>query len=348
MSKKVKVGIIGLGFMGITHFRIYQSNPKAEVVAIADVDLAKLKGDISSIITNIGDGDNSKPLPLDGIKTYTDAMDLIQDPDVELVDICAPVYMHRKYAILALKLNKHVLCEKPLGSNRDDAEAIVAASEKSNGFLMVGMCIRFWPEYKYASELIKSGKAGKVISATFKRLSPNISGNSWENWFMKADLSRGAIYDLHLHDTDIIRSFFGMPSAVTSFGVKGVRSDKGIDHVVTRYDFGDDLLVVAEGGWDASKSTPFEMSFQIVCENMTIRFSETGYKICKEDGTVETPSVADPSLPTGWHGEIDYILNGILSNKDPQDAAPLHEILDSIKIVEAEIASVNKKETVQI
>ncbi|OGV36802.1 MAG: hypothetical protein A2020_03230 [Lentisphaerae bacterium GWF2_45_14] len=348
MDRKVKVGIIGLGFMGTTHFSIYKSNPKAEIVAIADVNPDKLKGDISSVIGNIGGGDNSKPLDLNGIKTYRDGMDLINDPEVELVDICVPLYLHKKYATAALEINKNVLCEKPLAANSSEAMEILHASEKSKGFIMTGMCIRFWPEYRHAYELINSGKAGKVISATLKRLSPNIDGNSWKNWFMKSSLSGGAIYDLHLHDTDAIRYFFGMPESVTSFGVKGVRSDSGIDHVMTRYNFGKNSLITAEGGWDAAKGTPFEMSFQIVCEKMTIRLSESGYKVIHENGKIEEPKPAIPELPTGWHVEIDYMLDCVKNGVKPEKYTTLRETVDSIKMVEAEMKSIETDSTVKL
>ena len=348
MSKKVKIGIIGFGFMGTTHFDIYRNNPKAEVVAIADVDVKKRQGDISSVVANISGGDNSKPLDLAGIKTYEDAMELINDPNVEMIDICVPVNMHKKFSLAGIAAGKHVLCEKPLARNSADAAEIYAAADKSNKAFMVGMCVRFWPEYAHARNLINSGKIGKLVSASFRRLSPNIDGNSWQNWFMNAALSGGAIYDLHLHDTDYIRYLLGMPKAVTSFGICGVRSDCGIDHVMTRYDFGDDTLVTAEGAWDASRSTPFEMSFQIVCEKATLRFTEGGYKVCWENGNVEAISAAEEGLPTGWHKEIDYMLECIVKGVKPDAYMGGADVTESIRIVEAEMKSVETKTTVKI
>jgi predicted dehydrogenase len=348
MAKKVKVGIIGLGFMGTTHLGIYKSNPKAEVVAIADVNPAKRKGDISSVIGNIGGGDNSKPLDLSGIKTYADGMALINDPNVEMVDICLPTYLHRKYAVAALQAGKHVFCEKPLGRNVKDAEAIIAAAKKSDKFFFLGMCIRYWPEYSFARNLYQSGKLGKLRSATFTRLSPSIDGNSWKNWFMEGELSGGALLDLHLHDADVVRFFFGRPQAVTSFGAKAVRSDNAVDHVFTNYDFGSGALVMAEGGWAATKGVPFEMSFQIICEKATIVLNSAGFKIYHENGKVESPAPAKAELPTGWHEEINYFLDSIAKNKAPDKFITLDEMLDSMKIITAEQQSVDKQKTIKI
>ena len=64
------------------------------------------------MVVNIGGGDNSKPVDLSGVKVYKDAMDLIADPGVEVVDICVPTSMHMAYALAALKSGKHVFCEK--------------------------------------------------------------------------------------------------------------------------------------------------------------------------------------------------------------------------------------------
>lgn len=348
MNKTVKVGIIGLGFMGSTHFRIHKDNPSAEVIAVADIDEAKLNGDWRKISGNIGDGDNTKPVNLTGIQTYKDAMDLINNPEIDLVDICVPTFLHAKYILAALKAGKHVQCEKPMTRNLDEAREVLEASKNSKGFLMIGMCIRYWPEYQHAYQLIKSGKLGKIKSATFKRVSPNIVGGGWEDWYMKEKLSGGAILDLHLHDTDAIRYFFGKPKKVTSFGSKGHRSDSGIDHVITNYYFDDDMLVAAEGGWTPAISTPFEMSFQIVGEKGTIRLSETGYKVILEDGTIETPTPAKPGLPTGWHVELDYFVNCIIQNKNPYGFITIEEMIDSLNIVEAERESVIQQKTVEV
>ena len=346
MSKQVRVGIIGFGFMGTTHFDIYKNSGKATVVAMADVDTAKRVGDISTVFANIGGGDNSKPVDLSGIRVYTDGMDLINDPDVDLVDICVPVYLHKPYALAAIAAGKNVLCEKPLARTSAEAQEIADAAELAGVKFMAGMCIRFWPEYKHALETIRSGVAGKIRSATFKRVSPDMNHIGWENWFMKADLSGGALLDLHLHDVDFIRQMLGMPKSVAAFGTR-VHSDHGIDHVVARYDYGDGTLVTAEGGWAPAKGTPFEMSFQIVCEKMTLRLAAAdGYSLFHEDGSVEQPNPAAEGLPTGWHVEIDYLLDCIVNDVKPD--MPLAEVVEAIQLVEAEQRSIDQNKTVEL
>ncbi len=338
MSRKVKVGIIGFGFMGTTHFDIYRKSGKAMVAAMADVDPAKRAGDIRMVFANIGGNDNSKPVDLSGVQVYADGMDLINDPNVELVDICVPVYLHKKYALAAIAAGKQVFCEKPLSRTSEDAQEIAVAAEKAGTAFMVGMCIRFWPEYKHALDVIKSGRAGKIITATFKRVSPDMNGIGWQNWFMKQELSGGALLDLHLHDVDFIRQLIGMPQKISAYGTT-VHSDGAIDHVMACYDYGDGTLVTAEGGWGPAKGTPFEMSFQIVCKKMTLRFAAAdGYSLIHEDGTIEKPVTATEGKPTGWHVEIDYLLDCLLAGKKPD--MPLDGVVDALEMVEAELKSI--------
>ncbi len=348
MDEKIKIGIIGIGFMGSTHFHIHQANPKAEVVAIADVNERKRSGDWSSIIGNIG-GFNNDNVDLEGVKTYNNGMDLIADPNIDMVDICVPTFLHNKFAIAALEAGKHVHLEKPIARTLTEAKEIVSVAEKAKTLFSVGLCIRFWPEYRHAWELYKSGKIGKLVSATFKRVSPSIAGNAWEDWFMKEELSGGSLLDLQLHDIDEIIYFFGKPNKVTSFGSKGFRSDSnGIDHAISVYDFGDGTLVSTEGGWDPAPSTPFEMSFQIVCEKATLRLSETGYKVIWEDGTIEEPKPASENLPTGWHVELDYFLDCIINKEEPKNYLNHDDMIASITLVEAAKRSIDEGESVKI
>jgi len=348
MTGKTKVGIIGLGFMGSTHFRIYRDHPMSEVKAIADIDNAKLRGDWRKIVGNIGNEDNSQPIDLTGITTYSNALELIHDPDIQLIDICVPTPYHKEYIMAGLKADKHVFCEKPITRKTLEAKEILEFSKKQNKYLMIGMCIRFWPEYQHAYQVVKSEKIGKIKSATFKRISPNLDGNGWENWFMKAKLSGSALLDLHLHDTDAIHYFFGKPKTVTSFGLKGFRSDHGIDHVLTRYDYENESLIFSEGGWSPAGGSPFEMSFLIVGDKGTIRLSETGYKIIYEDGTIETPNPANPGLPTGWHVEIDYLLKCIQQNIRPDKYLTIDEMVESLAIIEAEERSIEENKVIEI
>lgn len=338
--KQVKVGIIGFGFMGTTHFRIHQANPKSKIVAIADADAAKRKGDIRKVHGNIGGGVNDY-LDLTGIKVYKDGMDLINDPEVEEVDICAPTYLHADFAVAALKAGKHVLLEKPAALTVKDVKRVMAAVEKADTCFTVGLCVRAWPEYRKAFELFKAGKIGKIRSALFKRFSPNIDGDAWKNWFMEDKNSGGALLDLHMHDIDQVLYFCGKPTAVTTIGTW---YKTGIpDHSFTLYHFDDDQAVCAEGGWSAPRSVVFDMSFQLIGTKGTIVSNNTGLWFYPIKGEPEKIELNVGDLPTGWHVEIDNFLSAVLGKSSDEKYLPHADIVAGACIHEAERKSLEAK-----
>ena len=345
--KEVKIGLIGFGFMGTTHWGVYKGVKGAKVVALADLDPAKRRGDISKVVGNIGGGDNSKPIDLAGITVYDDALKLIREADVDMIDICVPTADHAKLAIAALKAGKHVFCEKPLCRTAAEAKAIVAAAKRAKGFFNVGLCVRAWPEYRAAYEYFKSGKAGKMLTATFKRVSPGVDGNSWKNWYMNGKVSGGALLDLHVHDTDEVNYFFGKPRAVTSVGANVV-SRGAIDHVFTSYDFGGGRLVVAEGAWEQAKGATFEMSFTIVCEKATLKLDATGFNVFLKNGKKVTPKLDVKNGPTGWHQELAYFVDCVRKGVKPVKYQTVDSIADTMRIVFAEEKSVKTRRTVRV
>ena len=346
--KEVKIGLIGLGFMGSTHWRIYEALPQVKVVALADVDPDKRRGDVSKVAGNIGGGDNSRPLDMTGVKVYEDAFAMIAAADADIIDICVPTPDHSKYLLAALKAGKHVFCEKPLCRDLRQLAEIRGAVGRSDRFFNAGMCIRAWPEYDAAKRIIDSGEVGAVKSALFRRLSPSVDGNAWRNWFMNGEMSGGAALDLHLHDTDFVCHLFGRPRAVSSFGVRGVVSDGGIDHIMTVYDFGDGKLVTAEGGWCAPQNVPFEMSFQIVCEKATLKLDASGFHLYRNDGRIEVPNTGDASLPTGWHRELKYFTDCVRENTPPVRWQTPDSVFDSLMVVMTELDAAEKGERTEV
>ena len=344
----LKIGLIGLGFMGTTHYNIYRELPGVEVVAVADVDAAKRAGDISAVHGNIGGGAGVTQYDFSRVKVFADALEMVKLPEIDIVDICCPTPDHARYILAALAAGKHVFSEKPLCRTRVEMEQIAAAVKQSGKFFNVGMCVRAWPEYRHAYEQFKAGKFGKIRTAEFRRLSPDVSGNAWENWYMTAERSGGALLDLHLHDCDLVRYFFGRPQAVRTRGQRGITSDRGIDHCLTEYLYNDGTLVTAVGGWTAAPGTPFEMSFQLFCEKATVRFMADGYKICWKDGRVETPQLDTEKLPTGWHQELAYFTACVRDGVTPNRYQNLGEILDSYCMILAEEESADRGAEVKV
>jgi len=341
----VKVGLIGIGFMGNMHFGCYRENPKARIVAIADIDKKKLSGDWSDIVGNIAGG--AGVVDLSGIKTYDSAEKLIADPEIEYVDICLPTYMHAKYAVKALEAGKHVFCEKPIALTLRDADRMLAAAGKAGKNLMVGQCIRFWPEWAWLKDVLKKKKYGRIMSVHFSRLSPFPTWG-WRNWLGRASCSGGAAVDLHIHDTDFICYVFGLPKRVTSVAAKG--PSKGYDHIETIYHYESNIKITADGGWEGQPALPFRMAYQVFCRDATIEYDcrmDPPLSIYLKDGSVRTGK--DELIPAGdgYHAEINYYIDCVAGGKKPALCKP-EDARNSLAVVLKEISSAEKRSSVAI
>lgn len=336
-----RVGIIGLGFMGKMHFRCYKALPGVEVVAICDTDKAKFQ-DTAGTAGNIQGAE--APLDLAGVGLYHDFDAMLAQAGLDAVSITLPTYMHREYAVKALNAGVHTLCEKPVALTVEDAEQIAAAADKSGKRLQVGHCIRFWPEYAKTREIIDSGQYGKVLAATFQRLSLTPTW-SWDNWLMDPAKSGSAALDLHIHDSDYVQYVFGMPKAVFSRAVGGPTGQ--FDHIVTQYLYDGDQVVTAEGGWAMTPGFGFEMSFNVVLEKATVSYDCTrapAFKVAPAGGEAFTPEIAPGD---GYSNEIEHFIKAVRGEHVPDIITPAQSV-DSLRLVLAEKESVASGQSVRL
>jgi predicted dehydrogenase len=327
----VKIGLAGLGFMGATHIKAYLRIPSASIAALCNPSGRNLDGDFSRVAGNIG---TAEPLRLDmsKIKALRSFEDLIADPEIDVIDICAPTHLHREMALAALAAGKHVLCEKPLARTVADAEAIAAAASTAKGLFMPSMCLRFWPEWAWLREAIVSGRYGKVLGAFFRRVT---EPPAWsQQTFLNGALSGGALLDLHIHDTDFVQFCFGPPKGVDSRGYSRVSG--AVDHVVTHYDYDSPALVCAEGTWAMHAGFGFSMSYNVNFERATADYNmargDDALRLFEEGQPAETIS---REKTDGYVGELSYFLDCVQQNREPTVVTAADGVL-SVRICEAE------------
>lgn len=326
----LRVGIVGLGFMGQMHFRCYKASGEAEIAAICDADESKLKGEGGTAGNIPG---TEEPLDLSGIELFTDFGKMLDEAELDAVSVTLPTHMHRDFTVKALEAGFNVLCEKPMAIDQAQCEDMIAAAKKSGKVLQIGHCIRFWPEYARTKELIESGDYGAAIAASFRRLSATPTW-SWDNWLMGGSKSGGALLDLHIHDADFVQYVFGMPKTVYSRGVKGPSGD--FDHIVTHYNYDDEKVVTAEGGWIMMPGFGFEMSFNILFEKATIVFDSTREPALKLfDADAEEAIIPETEAGDGYSLEIAHFLKLVSGQKVPEIITPI-DSLNSVKLVLAE------------
>jgi predicted dehydrogenase len=265
-AKKVNVAVVGLGFMGVTHLRAYLALESARVVAVCDPARLPVNGVLRGVEGNIKTTAGDLELG-PRVKVCRALEEVLADPEVELVDLCTPTPLHAPQSIAALKAGRHVLCEKPLARTSAAAREILKAAESSRGFLMPAMCMRFWPGWSWLKEAAQARSYGKILAARFRRVSERPGWSRQGTYAGGMDIG-GALFDLHIHDSDFVNFLFVRPAGVFSTGVTGPAGS--IDHVVTQYVFPGGPVVSAEGGWLLTQG--FNMSFTIHCERATLDF----------------------------------------------------------------------------
>ena len=334
MTKKLKVGVIGLGSMGSTHLDIYAQLSNVEVIAIADSIQSRLDGS-SKAEGNISGQAQGGVMSMD-TKKYLDGMELINDPEIELVDICVGTDLHFIFVEAALAKGKHVLVEKPLARTYEEAKEIVQLAKNSSSNIMSAMCLRYWPAWVWLKEAIENEEYGKCLSLNFKRQTSFPGGT----FYSSHEQCGGALLDLHVHDTDFVNYCFGVPVAVFSQGYKGPSG--GIDHVTTSYIFDKaklSPLVSSEGTWTMQDGYGFDMSYTANFENATVTYLLDEKETLKLFRSGFEPETIKLKKGMGYEFEIrafvDEILTGKASNLDL-----LNQAAETIAIIEAEKISI--------
>lgn len=330
----IQVGVIGLGMMGLTHLDVYAGSKTAKVTAVADADPGRRNGTVKAR-GNV-EGQAEGRFDVASVKGYADAMELIHDPNVQMVDICLPTPLHKKFAIAALEAGRHVLVEKPLARTSADAfdiaDAADRAFEKCGALAMPAMCMRFWPGWTWLKQAVAEQRYGKVLSARFTRLASHPGGA----FYQSAEASGAAALDLHIHDTDFVRYCFGRPKSVRSVGYSKVTT--GIDHLLTHYIYDDIPLVTAEGGWCMAAGFPFQMRYHVNFAGATAVFDASAESplMLYQEGKSEAIALGKE---IGYHEEIEYFLNCIAKKQRPQTVT-LRDAAEAVKMVEEEVESI--------
>jgi predicted dehydrogenase len=339
--KPVNVAVVGLGFMGVTHLRAYLANPLAKVVAVCDAVRLPVNGVLAGVAGNI-----QKSADIDlgpAVRVCRTLEEVLADPEVELVDLCTPTAAHPEQAIAALGAGRHVLCEKPLARTSAAARAVLQVAEQSPGFIMPAMCMRFWPGWSWLKQVVEEGLYGRVQAARFRRVSEMPAWSRSGTYSGGGDLG-GALFDLHIHDTDFVNYLFGRPAGVFSSGVTG--PEGAINHVFTQYQYPGGPAVCAEGSWLLAQG--FNMAYTIYCERATL-----DYDLARGTDALRVTAFGQPARTValtgtdGYVGEMNYFVDCVASRRAPQIVTGC-DGLAALEICEAEEISLRTNTAVHL
>ncbi|MGZ4161271.1 MAG: Gfo/Idh/MocA family protein [Neobacillus sp.] len=179
------------------HLPEYKANKNVELVAVCDINEVR----VNEVAEKYG------------VTAYTSYEELLNSGEVDVVSVCTPNYLHAPISIAALQTGIHVLCEKPMATSKQEAEAMIAAAKESGKKLMIAHNQRFVPSHQRARQLIASGEIGKIYS--FRTAFGHGGPEGWsvdgkESWFFQKEKAFvGSMGDLGVHKTDLLRYLLG-------------------------------------------------------------------------------------------------------------------------------------------
>jgi len=303
----VRVGLVGIGFMGWIHYLAYQRSQSAKLVGFASSDPKKRAGNWTGIQGNFGPP--GEQIDIDGLRTWDSLEKMVHDPNIDVIDICLPPFMHLDATILALENGKHVFCEKPFALKSSDCQKILDAAAAADRQVMVAHVLPFMGPFAYATQLVQNGTYGRPIGGYFKRV---ISNPTWIPDFYDPDRVGGPMIDLHVHDTHWIQMLFGSPTEVSAVGTKSGTVAKYAQVV---YRFADpEIAVSSTSGVVDAPGRPFTHGFELHLEKAMLQFEFAAYtdgsetvplRVLTHDGEVIHPELESSDEIAAFVAEID-------------------------------------------
>lgn len=342
-QKKLKIGIIGVGRIAQTvHLPIYKKMAHAEVVAIADVDETRA--------TWVG-----KRYEID--KVYFNHTDLLAQPDVDAVAVCAPTYLHHELVMDALAAGKHVLCEKPMALTVAHCQEMVDAAEKAGKLLMIGMNQRYRPDVQLLKAHLETGEFGKIYYAKAGWL---LGQNRWGAPGLiprRAQSRSGTLFDLGLQILDLLLWLIDFPepeaTTMSTFSIANsqignvnplqtpggvVDSDSDFAALFVRTK--DQTTLVLEVSWSLTSETDFTYVSLNGTSGMAalnpLRSAQDRIFLTDDGGQLKntTPHLLKDKnvYQKSYQTELTHFVDCVLKNHTP--ISPGHQLLPSMKILD--------------
>ncbi len=202
-----RVGLIGLGNRSARHLAAFGELASVDVAALSDIQSERMRA--------------KREGPAANAEMYTDYRELIADGRVEAVVITAPNYLHAEMAIAALRAGKHVLMEKPIGLNYEEAQRVADAARETGGVLAVGMQRYFKAEYRRIIEAVKSGEIGTPYLFALNEYRGDWNPRTWRwtdpvsgrttPWRHLRSLAGSSLLEFSVHSYAFLYEMIGRP-----------------------------------------------------------------------------------------------------------------------------------------
>jgi myo-inositol 2-dehydrogenase / D-chiro-inositol 1-dehydrogenase len=313
----IGVGLIGAGFIGDIHAEAFSHSSLASVRAVASARPERA----AEFAARWG-------IPA----WHSDYRELVVRPDVDLVSVAAPNYLHRDMVVAAAAAGKHVICEKPLARTLREADEMIAACSAAGVKLMYAEDICFAPKYVRAKELADEGALGHVylVRQSEQHFGPH------SDWFWDTDLAGGGVLmDMGCHGIEFARWVHGKPAALSVTAEVGtfVHGDRtrAEDHAILTVRFEGDRLGLVEVSWARPGGMDDRAEIagsrgvvyaDLVRGSSLTTFSEPGYGYAVEKAP-DTRGWTFTMFDEVWHGgypqEMDYFARCVAEDTEPRE-----------------------------
>lgn len=319
----MRVGIVGAGTMGSVHAASHKEAGH-DIVAIYDLRFEAAQ----AVAVRVG------------AKVAASYQDLLDDPTIELIDICLPTPLHREFVERAARAGKHVLCEKPLALTLGDARAMIETCRQQGVQFYVAHVLRFFPEYQRAHEQVRAGKVGEpgVIRTTRGGIFPT----GWDDWYADYNRSGSLVLDMIIHDFDWLRWTFGEVERVYAKALS-TRTSQRLDYALVTLRFASGAMAHVEGTW---AHAGFRYGFEVAGSQGLLEFDSAMVQplvVQQRAATAGVTGVAVPESPlreSPYTTEIRHFARCI-----ERGERPLVTAYDAYKAVEISLAALESART---
>jgi UDP-N-acetylglucosamine 3-dehydrogenase len=313
--KKLGTAVIGTGFWGKNHARVYDELDSTELVAVCDV-----KHEIAKAVADQF-----------GVKAYTNSSKMLKNEAIEAVSVCTWSTRLAKEALKALKAGRHVLVEKPMATHTGQAEKLLSVAEQNNLHLTVGFLMRFIPGLQHIRKSVENKKLGSLVCATAKRVS------QWPERI--GDI--GVVKDTAIHDIDVMQYISNEDPIAVYAKTGSMRHSKFEDYAQIMLTYEDGKSAFIESNW----ITPYKT--RILTVTGTEAIMRLDY-ITQELWIEDAKENLQPRFP--WQEplklELQHFADCILEKKKPVITGV--DGLKALKIAEAALRSSAKNKAMKL
>lgn len=326
--KKLKLAFIGTGHRAWAHIQVLKSIRDFEVVALAD-PTPEFR-------------DQAASLAGAGVRTYGSYEEMLaKEKDLDGVVVVTPNFLHAPATVAALSRGLHVLCEKPMAISVEEANQMIAASEKAGKILQIGLQMRYDPLYKKLAEVVQSGQIGSVQYVTGNLFRGDWNPRSWRytdprtgastNWRFLTKTAGSSLMEDGIHEIDVLNWMIGnRVTRVYATGGNNVLKDREtIDHAAVAIDYENGVKFSFEFCIFGPNAGPAGRRMALIGTEGNVQVEQNKIMLRKKSGPAQEVEVAErapkaiaarkvgPDQDIGTYREYLAFANSIRTGEKP-------------------------------